>query len=250
TSIIELPKTIQEVSITFLPGTDYQDVIAQAIQLRKQGFEPIPHIPARSLRSRLDLSDFMMRLRHEACIRQVLLIGGSPTEPMGPYASTLDLLDTGLFEGLRIGVAGHPEGTPQLSGDQSDQILALKNAYARDTGTEMFVVTQWSLDVDAIATWLDRIEAFNTLPIYLGIPGPTTPASLLKFARICGVKASLIGLRHQSARLGQLITVQTPDYLIDALQNRVDHFHLYTFGGIKRTREWLIDRRAKVLLQM
>ena len=151
-----------------------------------------------------------------------------------------------LFDGLRVGVAGHPEGMPVLSERECDYFLNLKNQYARDTGTEMFVMTQWSLDVATIHRWLDRIETFNTLPIYLGIAGPTSPATLLKFAHICGVKTSLLGLRHQSGRLGKLLTVQTPDYLVDGLGDRIQHFHIYTFGGIQRSGDWLITRQSDV----
>lgn len=245
--IAELPTSIREVSITLLPGVDCAEVVAQAVRLREQGFDPIPHISARSLRSRIELTDFVAQLRAQADIRQVLLISGSQIEPLGPYTSALDLLETGLFGGLRIGVAGHPEGMPQLSEPDCDRILALKNEYARSTGTDMFVITQWALDRGAIATWLDRIDAFNSLPIYLGIPGPTTPAGLLKFAKICGVKTSLLGLRHQSGRFGQLLTLQTPDPLVEALSHRIEHFHIFTFGGIKRTRDWLLASQSKAL---
>jgi methylenetetrahydrofolate reductase (NADPH) len=137
---------------------------------------------------------------------------------------------------------------PVMDEPECDRLLALKNQYARDTGTEMFVMTQWSLDVATIHRWLDRIEAFNTLPIYLGIPGPTTPATLLKFAKLCGVKTSLLGLRNQSGRLGKLLTVQTPDYLVDGLSGRIDHFHLYTFGGVKRSRDWLSTRQSDIAI--
>ncbi|MEM1310849.1 MAG: hypothetical protein AAGF98_15385, partial [Cyanobacteria bacterium P01_H01_bin.153] len=95
---------------------------------------------------------------------------------------------------------------------------------------------------------LDRIASFNTLPIYLGIPGPTTPAMLLKFAGICGVKTSLLGLRTQSGRLSKLLTVQTPDYLVKDLAGRIDHFHIYTFGGVKRSTDWLTARQSNLAL--
>ncbi|MEO0408483.1 MAG: hypothetical protein AAF289_14140, partial [Cyanobacteria bacterium P01_A01_bin.135] len=155
---------VAEVSVTFLPGSHYRDVVDQAARLRQQGFDPIPHIPARSIRSFRELQKFVARLRAEADVRQVLLIGGSLPAPAGPYSCAFDLLETGLFEGLRVGVAGHPEGMPQLSPAECDRILALKNAYACDTGTEMFIVTQWCLDAEAIAAWLKRIQTFNTLP--------------------------------------------------------------------------------------
>jgi methylenetetrahydrofolate reductase (NADPH) len=246
--VSELPKSIQEVSITYLPGADDRDMVAQAVRLRQLGFDPIPHVPARSIRDRGHLNQYLTALRTEADIRQVLLIGGSPDRPAGPYTSTLDLLETGLFDGLRVGVAGHPEGMPVLSEQECDYFLDLKNQYARDTGTEMFVMTQWSLDVATIHRWLDRIEAFNTLPIYLGIPGPTSPTTLLKFAHLCGVKTSLLGLRHQSGRLGKLLTVQSPDYLVDGLAGRIEHFHIYTFGGVKRSTDWLTTRQSHLAI--
>jgi methylenetetrahydrofolate reductase (NADPH) len=246
--VSDLPKQIREVSITYLPGVEYQEVVAQAVRLQQLGFEPIAHVPARSMGDRPHLTDYLSALKTEANIRQVLLIGGSPDRPRGPFTSTLDLLETGLFDGLRVGVAGHPEGMPVMDERECNRILALKNQYAHDTGTEMFVMTQWSLDVPTIHRWLDRIEAFNTLPIYLGIPGPTTPTALLKFAKLCGVKTSLLGLRHQSGRLGKLLTVQTPDYLVDGLAGRIDHFHLYTFGGVQRSLDWLTTRQSDIAI--
>lgn len=245
--VAELPKSIWEVSITYLPGADFRDVVAQAVRLRQLGYDPIPHVPARSICDRAHLTTYLSALREEADIRQALLIGGSPDRPVGQFTSTLELLETGLFEGLRVGVAGHPEGMPVLEERECDHILAIKNQYARDIGTDMFIMTQWTMDVATINAWLDRISAFNTLPIYLGIPGPTSPATLLKFAQLCGVKTSLLGLRQQSGRLGKLLTVQTPDYLVDALEGRIQHFHLYTFGGVKRTVEWLAARQERVL---
>ena len=246
--VSRLPKTVREASITYLPGADYRDVVAQAVRLRQLGFEPIAHVPARSMRDLPHLTSYLSALKTDANIRQVLLIGGSPDRPLGPFTSTLDLLETGLFDGLRIGVAGHPEGMPVLDERDCDRFLALKNRYARDTGTDMFIMTQWSLDVATIYRWLDRIAAFNTLPIYLGIPGPMTPTALLKFAKLCGVKTSLLGLRHQSGRLGKLLTVQTPDYLVDGLAGRIDHFHIYTFGGVQRSCNWLTTRQSDIAI--
>ena len=34
-------------------------------------------------------------------------------------------------------------------------------------------------------------------------------------------------------------TVQTPDDVIQELSSKVDNFHIYAFGGIKKTNEWL-----------
>lgn len=241
TDIADLPNFIRDVSITFLPGSSYLDVVDQAKTLRQKGFNPIPHIAARSIKHRVGLQDFMQRLREEAQVQQVFVMGGDRA-PIGDYTSTLQLLETGLLDGLKIGVAGHPEGTPHLNLNDSNAILLSKNQYARDTGTEMYVVTQWSLNPDAITQWLGQIQTFNTLPIRIGIPGPTTLPALMKFAAICGVRTSFGAFSRQSRKLTQLATLQTPDYLIDALQPYVDQFHIFPFGGLKRTREWLESR--------
>lgn len=238
TVLASLPSAIREVSITFLPGAADWDVIAQAQRVRQHGFEPIPHIPARSIRDPRHLKSLLTQLRDTAQIRKVLVIGGS-CAPIGDYTTTLQLLETGLFEGLQVGIAGHPEGMPHLSNDECDAVLRQKNQFAQETGLELFIITQWSMNPETVLQWCDRIQSFNTLPIYLGIPGPASLTSLMKFAAICGVRASWTGLRQQSGKLGQLLTVQTPDFMVEALQYRIDHFHVYTFGGVNRTADWL-----------
>jgi methylenetetrahydrofolate reductase (NADPH) len=239
--ISELPQAIKDISVTYLPNANYLAVVAQARNLHLNGFNPIPHIPARSIKNRHHLNDFVRRLKVEANISQVLIIGGSRS-PIGDYHSTLQLLETGLFEGMRVGVAGHPEGTPDISPEECDAALIQKNEFARATGTEMYVVTQWSLNPDKIIAWLERIQGFNTLPIHLGIAGPASLNSLLKFAAICGVNVSLKGLRIHQKNLIHLMTIQTPDFIIDALQDRVEQFHVYPFGGVARTKSWLEER--------
>jgi methylenetetrahydrofolate reductase (NADPH) len=239
-----LPPEVREVSITFLPGADDRDVIAQAQRVREAGFEPIPHIPARSVGDRPHLQHLLTRLRTTSQIRKVLVIGGS-CDPIGNYTSTLQLLQTGLFEGLQVGIAGHPEGMPHLSNEECDAVLYQKIRFARESGLELFIITQWSMNPAAVLHWLDRIQSFNTLPIYLGIPGPASLTSLMRFAAICGIRASWTSLRQQSGKLGQLLTVQTPDFLLEALGDRIDHFHVYTFGGVARTAEWLSSIMAE-----
>jgi methylenetetrahydrofolate reductase (NADPH) len=237
-NIADVSRQVQDVAITFLPEGHYLDVVKQAINLRQHGFNPVPHIPARRIRNFDQLNDFMQRLRHEAEVRQVLVIGGDG-QPAGDYDASLQLLQTGLFEGLKIGVAGHPEGTSYLSPEECDRILLIKNQYAQETGSDLYLVTQWSLNPENVIAWLERIRSFNTLPIRVGIPGPTTLPSLIKFAMICGVKTSLTAMTQQPQKLTQLMTVQTPDFLVDQLLPYVDQFHLFPFGGLRRTGDWL-----------
>ncbi|WAL59114.1 methylenetetrahydrofolate reductase [Thermocoleostomius sinensis] len=247
-TVTDIPRSIQDVAITFLPQSNDLDVVQQAVNLRQHGFNPIPHIPARRIRDFNQLRDFVQRLRNEAGVQQVLVIGGDG-KPTGDYNASLQLLETGLLDGLKIGVAGHPEGTSYLSSEACDRVLFLKNQYAKNTGSELYIVTQWSLSPESIIAWLERIRTFNTLPVRIGIPGPTTLPALMKFAMICGVKTSLNALKQQPQKLTQLMTVQTPDFLVDALQPYVDQFHLFPFGGLKRTGDWLEARLKTTQLE-
>lgn len=100
-----------DVFVTFLAGSDFGATIEVAKRLRNEGFNPIPHIAARSTPSVAFLDDSLARLTGEANVNQVLTIGGAVAKPVGEFSDTMQLLGTGLFDkhGIRnIGVAGIP----------------------------------------------------------------------------------------------------------------------------------------------
>lgn len=239
-----IPSSIRDVSIAFLPGRNERDVIEQSQRLYEAGFNPVPHIPARSIRHSCHLRSFVQQLREAAHVRQVLIIGGS-CEPVGDYISSLQLLETGLFNGMKVGIAGHPESTPYLSDDECDAVLLKKNQFADAAGIDMYIVSQWTLNPNSILDWLQRIQSFNRLPVHVGIPGPASVTSLMKFAAICGVRNSMTALRHQGKNLTQLMMTQTPDSLVDQLREHVEQFHVYPFGGLPKTCKWLETRMAE-----
>lgn len=111
------------VAITHLPGSDFRDTVRVAKRLRAEGFEPAPHVAARSLRHRAELADYVARLAGEAGVRHVVVMAGSAARPVGELTDSMQVLETGIFErhGVRaIGVAGHPEGSPDIP----DEVLA------------------------------------------------------------------------------------------------------------------------------
>src|ERR1700693_3819594 len=102
-----------DVYVNFVPGHSYRQSAEVAAVVRRAGFTPIPHVAARSMRDRAELSDFLKRLSGEAAVERVLVIGGDVLKPVGFYASSLDVIRTGLLQenGIRsVAVAGHPEG--------------------------------------------------------------------------------------------------------------------------------------------
>ena len=228
TNLSELPK-VKDVYITMLPGNDYKEVASKATELVKSDFNPVPHFPARSIKNQAELKDFVTRCKNGG-VKQALVIGGS-AQPIGDYHCSLQLLETGLFEGLKIGIAGHPDGFPDISDSDLEKAMNDKKHYAN------YIVTQWSLDVSPIAKFISK----QTLPVHVGITGPLKLSSLLKFANIVGAKNSINFLKSNVAKAVDLLKPRDPNNLIEKLKGSTENFHIYTFGGLKETNKWLTE---------
>jgi len=238
------------VNVTFLPGSEADDTVAVAARLRREGFEPVPHVAARSLPDRAALDRFLGRLKDEAGVTQALAIAGGLDRPLGAFASSMDLLATGLFQAhgiTRIGVAGHPEGTPDIPAADLDAALLWKNRFAAEHGLDMYLETQFCFDAAVIAAWDRRIRGLgNRLPIHLGVPGLATLKTLLKFAQSSGVGPSIRVLTRQARNLARLMLVQAPDrLLVDLAAYKaadpdcgIATLHFYPFGGLAKTADW------------
>ena len=107
--------------ITFLPGSDLAETTKTAVRLAREGFNPVPHIAARSLASEVQLEEALKAWRQEAGVEEVLLVGGTVAKPLGPFTKSMDVLRLGLLEkhGIkRVGLAAHPEGSPDIAPDE------------------------------------------------------------------------------------------------------------------------------------
>ena len=130
-----------------------------------RGMEPVPHIAARNIQSKAELAAYLEGLVGEAGVTEVLVIGGGVGTPVGPYAETMDVLASGRLEAMgirKVGVAGHPEGSPDISADGLATALAAKNEWATRTGIETYIETQFCFDVGAILKWEKSIRAEAT----------------------------------------------------------------------------------------
>ena len=228
TDLSELPK-VKDVYITMLPGNDYREVANKATELTKSGFNPIPHFPARSIKNQSELKDFANRCK-DGGVKQALVIGGS-AQPIGDFHCSLQLLETGLFEGWKIGIAGHPDGSPDISDKDLEKAMNDKKPYAD------YIITQWCLDVEPISAFLSK----QTLPVRVGITGPLKISSLLKFANIVGAKNSINFLKTNVTKALDLLKPRDPNDIIEKLKDSADNFHIYTFGGLKETNKWLTE---------
>ena len=226
TVLDDLPK-INDIYVTFLPGTDYKDVIKQSVNLVNAGYNAIPHFPARSIKNLDMLKEFVSQIK-EGGVKQVLIIGGD-RDILGDYHCSLQLIETGLFDGLKIGIAGHPEGSPNMDNETIEEAMKSKAKFAD------YIVTQWTQDTDAITDYVNRMP----LPVHIGVAGPASIKTLVKFAGFVGLKNSLNFAKKNAGKIFDLLNVQTPDDVIQEVKDKVNNFHIYAFGGIKKTKEWL-----------
>ncbi|WP_181905237.1 metFprotein [Aestuariispira insulae] len=240
------------VYVTFLPGSDFADTVKTVRRLRDEGMNPVPHFAARSIPSKAFLEDNLKMLQGEVGVEEALLIGGGVDNPVGEFHCSMQVLETQLFEkyGIKkLGVAGHPEGSPDIPAADVSKAIREKNAYAKNTDMSMYLATQFCFEAEPILAWDKKIreEDGNELPVHIGIPGLATIKTLIKHAQACGIGASMRVLTRQAANIAKLMTVRMPDKLTHDLAVAVakdpdcliKQCHLYPLGGLKKSAAWL-----------
>ncbi|WP_140981412.1 hypothetical protein [Bradyrhizobium guangdongense] len=244
-----------DVSITFLPGDNYLHNVETASALRRAGFNPVPHIAAREIHSRAALDDFFRRLGGEADVARILLIAGDVAIAKGPFKSSRDIAASGLIEThgfARVSVAGHPEGHPYLDAPQVVKALAAWRDWGAERQIGIDVVTQFCFETAPILNWLGDIKvAAVDLPVTIGLAGPASPATLMKFALRCGIGNSIRAVRNQIGRYGRLLTETGPDEVLRGLSaapraatGQVRGFHIFPFGGLRKSARWLSEHAS------
>ena len=244
--------------IALIDPADVGGQLTAAAALRKAGLEPIPHVPARFVLDEMDLKNRIGALAGEAGVTQMLVLGGGAPTPMGKFDAAIQLLQTDVFQknGVkRIGVAGHPEGNADITKVHGEAVLlkALgeKQAWLKANNIAGFIATQFLFEAPPVAYWASMLRDNGIdLPVHVGIPGPATIKTLVKYAAMCGVGNSARFIRKQALNITKLLTVNTPDEFIEQLA--VLHFdrpelgiaapHLYPFGGFDKMFDWLTPK--------
>ncbi|WP_417519339.1 methylenetetrahydrofolate reductase [Minwuia sp.] len=246
------------VYITDLGSDDNDRLVRAARKLQDCGYVAVPHLAARRFESWSAFESRLKAFANEAGTTEALAIAGSPDRQMGPIAASIELLESGWFDRLgftRIGVAGHPEGSPDIPTEALDLAIRQKNAFAKQTDAEIYLVTQFGFDADSFIAWAERITAAgNTLPIHLGVAGPAKIMTLLKYAAACGVGESLNFLKKRAGAVTALATGHSPESTVRPLEaywafnpsGPIRQMHVFPFGGLKRTSEWLYERGSWV----
>lgn len=236
-------------------GTDPTDVlVAAARRVASLGYKPVPHFASRRLTTKAALEDRIKRTVAEAGVTDVLVIGGGLEKPAGEFASTMDVLNTGFFEANGItefGVAGHPEGSPDFSEATALEALRQKQAWAIEKGVKVRIVTQFGFDAKRFVTWADSLKAHGIdLPVHLGVSGPAKITTLIKFAAMCGVGNSISFLKKNALSVTAMALGHNPEEIVGPIEKHfqanpagaVQQIHIFPFGGLKKSSEWLVDR--------
>ena len=239
-----------DVYITYLPDENSKNVINTAKKLKDEGYEVIPHLPARTIINESELEKYVGDLANESGCTKILIIGGGGNQA-GNIASTMDVLKSDLlskFDYKFVGVAGHPEGSPDISNQNLDLAINEKNNFAKNVDFQMYIATQFFFEAKSLIDWEKHLVTLgNNLPIHAGIPGPASIKTLINYARSCGIGNSLRFISKQAFNLTKLATLSTPDKLIYDLasyiqsnqSSNLENIHFYAFGGIKKTSDWL-----------
>ena len=245
--------------IAHIEGTPIEDMVATAARLRTEGFEPMPHFPARIIRDRATLKDWIARYRGEADVREALVLAGGVRAPLGDFSDSMQLLDTGLFDDFaRLHVAGHPEGNRDIDPDGGDarvmEALRWKQEFAESYAGEMAIVTQFAFEAAPVIEWAERLaDQGITLPIHLGVAGPAKLQTLIRFAIACGVGPSLRVLHKRAMDVTRLLKPYEPtEFLADLAAHVATHpdclirrVHFFPLGGIAASADWLNQHRGQ-----
>ena len=247
------------VYIAHIDGTPIEEMVATAKRLSADGFNVMPHFPARIIADAAMLEDWIDRYQGEAGVEQALLLAGGVDKPIGSLASSMDMLETGLFgaKGFkRLHVAGHPEGNTDIDPDGSEKnlmdALRWKQKFAESSDAEMALATQFCFESGPVIEWADRLRAEGIdIPIHIGVAGPAKLQTMIKFAIACGVGPSLRVLQRRAADATKLLMPFTPDEFVTELalhkaktpDFNITNVHFFPLGGIGKAAEWITEHR-------
>jgi methylenetetrahydrofolate reductase (NADPH) len=248
-ALAEILKAATPVYLTAVPALDVRELAAAAAALRRAGFEPVAHIAARRLASAAQLRELLAALRGEADMRRLLIIGGD-VDTAGPFTDALAVIQKGSLReaGIEeIGIGAYPEGHPRIAAERLEAALDEKLAAAAAQDLRVHIVSQFSFSPERILAWLKQLRACGiTRPVKIGMAGPTSVPALLRYARRCGVAASLRGL--MSGVGGRLIGHVGPDRILamlaaaDGLGDAAPHY--FSFGGTVETARYACEASA------
>jgi len=232
------------VTVTASPVKGLEPTVELAEKLAVRGYRVVPHLAARSVASEAHLDEIVARLK--ACgVDDVFVPGGDAAHPAGPFDGALPLLERLAEIGSpfsRIGITGYPESHPKIHDDITVQAMWDKRRYAT------YIVSNVTFDAAGLGRWIGRIRARGvTLPLYVGVAGPTERTRLLRMAAVAGASESARFItRHPGWILRFWVPGgYSPDRFLDRAATAITApgacvagLHLFTFNQIQQAEQW------------
>lgn len=234
------------VFVPWLPGEAFFPRLAAVRTIASLGLDPVPHISARRIKSRKDILDQLERFADASQLSRILLVGGDPTKALGPYEDSLSLINDVDFSSFGIetvGLAGHPEGHPNMRGHENRVLQEkISSLSSQNVGAE--IVTQFSFDADQVAAWVKALRILGIdIPIAIGVPGPSKAVTLMKYAARCGVGVSAKAVKKYGFSVTRLLGNAGPEAFVQSLTTATKgdealRLHVYPFGGFADMAAW------------
>ena len=234
---------------------DIKTMVATAKRINEEGFSVMPHIPARIIKNKAMLAEWISMYKNEANVDQALLLAGGSSDVLGEFDSSMQLIETGLFDQAgfkRLHVAGHPEGSKDIDPDGGSKnvssALSWKQEFSKRTDAQMAIATQFCFDADAVSKWATNIKNNGIdIPIHIGIAGPAKLQTLLRFSIECGIGPSMKVLTKRAKDITKLLLPYKPTEILKGLAEHkkqdpelnIEQVHFFPIGGIKQTADFI-----------
>ena len=256
-SFKELLPQNTRIYIAHIEGTPIHEMVDTAKRLSQEGYNVMPHFPARIIENKKVLIDWINRYKNEAGVKDALLLAGGVNHPYGDFHSSMDLLDSGEFDKAgftNLHVAGHPEGNMDIDQDgltkNVDSAISWKQEFSKRTDAKMAMATQFCFESGPVIEWADRMASIGVdIPIHIGVAGPAKLQTMIKFSMACGVGASLRVLKRRAKDVTKLLLPFKPDQFLTELAEHkslnpdflITNVHFFPLGGIKTNANWTIE---------
>ena len=254
-SFTEILPQSTRIYIAHIEGVPIEEMVETAKRLANEGFNVMPHFPARIIKDKSMLDDWINRYQGEAGIEQALLLAGGVSKPHGDYENSMQLVETELFEKYNfkhLHFAGHPEGNKDIDSDGSnknvDAALSWKQKFKERTDIALALTTQFCFEAEPVIEWANSLTSKGIdIPIHIGVAGPAKLQTLIKFSIACGVGPSLRVLQKRAKDVKKLLLPFEPNEFLETLAGHkktnpgfnITNVHFFPLGGINVNASWI-----------
>ena len=249
-----LPKNTR-VYIAHIEGVPIDEMVQTAKRISSEGFNVMPHFPARIIKDKSTLEEWINIYQGEAGINQALLLAGGVNKPHGVFESSMQLVETELFEKYNfknLHFAGHPEGNKDIDNDSSnknvDDALQWKQKFNERSDIDIAITTQFCFEAEPVIEWANSLTNNGiNIPIHIGVAGPAKLQTLIKFSIACGVGPSLRVLQKRAKDVKKLLLPFDPNDFLETLAKHkkenpkfnISNIHFFPLGGINTNASWI-----------